>query len=123
MVFSFFGVGCKAENKVGVIVANWLIRKGIGVEKYNDRVIKVNIVIRDSVWEVVSCYCPQAGRSINEKEEFYELIDKYVKSEKVLLGGDFNDHVGRDMGSFGEFHGGFVTGQINDGGIKKDGVI
>ena len=39
-----------------------------------------NIVIRDVVWEVVSCYCPQAGRSVNEKEEFYELMDKVVKS-------------------------------------------
>ena len=97
MVFNFFGVSCKAENNVGVIVANWLIRKGIGVEKYNDRVIKVNIVIRDTVWEVVSCYRPQAARSVNEKEEFYELTDKYVKSEKVLVGGDFNDHVGNDM--------------------------
>ena len=36
---------CRAENGVGVIVANWLIRKVVGVERYNDRLIKVNIVI------------------------------------------------------------------------------
>ena len=40
--------------------------------------MKVNIVIGDVVWEVVSCYCSQAGRSVNEKEEFYELMDKVV---------------------------------------------
>ena len=102
--------GCKAEIGVGVIVANWLIGKVVGVERFNDRVMKVNIVIEDVVWEVVSCYCPQAGRSVNEKEEFYELMDKFVTSEKGLVGGDFNGHIGSDMGDFGEVHGGFGVG-------------
>ena len=61
---------CKADNGVGVIVAICLIGKVMGVERYNDRVMKVNIVIGDVVWVVVPCYCSQAGRSVNEKEEF-----------------------------------------------------
>ena len=80
--------------------------------------MKVNIVIGDVVWEVVSCYCPQAGTSGNEKEEFYELMNKVVTSEKVLVGGDFNGHIGSDMGGFEEVHGGLGIGQINDGGIR-----
>ena len=80
--------------------------------------MKVNIVIGDVVWEVVSCYYPQATRSVNQKEEFYELMDKSVTSEKLLVGGDFNGHVGGDMGGFGKVHGGFGIGQINDGGIR-----
>ena len=99
-------------------MANWLIGKILEVERYIDRVMKVNIVIGDVVWEVVSCYCPQAGRSVNEKEEFYELMDKVVASDNVLVGGDFNGHVGSDMGGFGEVHGGFGIGQINDEGIR-----
>ena len=35
------------ENGVGVIVADWLIGKVVGVERFNDRVIKVSIVIGD----------------------------------------------------------------------------
>ena len=66
--------GCKAENSVGAIVVYWLIEKFVGVERHNDRVMKVNIVIGDVVWEVISCYCPQAGRSVNEKKEFHEWI-------------------------------------------------
>ena len=108
---------CKAGNDASVIVANWLIGKVVGVERLNDRVMKVDIVIGDVIWEVVSCYCPQAGRSVNEKKEFHELMDKIVTSEKVLVGGDFNGHVGSDMGGFGEVHGGFGIGQINEGGI------
>ena len=61
--FKFFSSGgCKGENGVGVMLANWLIGKIVGPERFNDRVMKVNIVIGDVVWEVVSCYFPQAGR-------------------------------------------------------------
>ena len=74
--------GCKAENGVDVIVANRLIRKIVGVERYNDRAMKVNIVIGD------------------------ELMDKVVTSER-LVGGDFNGHVSSDMSDFGDVHGGF----------------
>ena len=103
---------------MGVIVANWLVGKIVEVERYSDRVMKVNIVIGDGVWEVVSCYCRQVGTSVNEKEEFYELMDKVVTSDNVLVGGDFNGHVGNDMGGFGEVHGGFGIGQTNDRGIR-----
>ena len=114
-----WGGSSKAVNGVGVVVANWLIGKIVEVERYSDRVMKVNIVIGDVVWEVVSCYCPQAGRSVNEKEEFYELMGKVVTSDNMLLvGGDFNGYFGSDMSGFGEVHGGFEIGQINDGGIR-----
>ena len=55
---SLWSGGCSAENGVGVIVGNWLIGKIVGVERFNDRMMKVNIVMGDVVWEVVSCYCP-----------------------------------------------------------------
>ena len=117
--FKFLWSGSsKAVNSVGVIVANWLIGKIVEVERYNNRVMRFNIVVGDVVWEVVSFYCAQAGRSVNEREEFYELMDKVMTSDNVLVGGDFNGHVGSDMGGFGEVHGGFGIGQINDGGIR-----
>ena len=50
---------------MGVIVPIWLIGKVVGVERFNDRVMKVNIVIRDVVWELVSCYCPQTGKLVD----------------------------------------------------------
>ena len=45
-------------------------------------------------------------------------MNKLVTSEKVLVGGDFNGHIGSDMGGFEEVNGGFGIGQINDGGIR-----
>ena len=47
--------------------------------------MKVNIVTSDVTLEVAPCYCPQAGRSVNKKEKFYELMDKVMTSEKVLV--------------------------------------
>ena len=115
--FKFLWSGCcKADNGAGVIVANWLIRKVVGSQRFNDRVMRISIVIGDVVWEVVSCYCRQASRSINEKEKFFELMHKVMTSEKVLVGGNFNSHVGSDMGGFGEVRGGLGIGKINDRG-------
>ena len=61
--FKFLWSGAyKGQNGVGVIVANWLIGKVVGVDRFNDRVMKVNNVTGNVVWGVVSCCCPQAGR-------------------------------------------------------------
>ena len=35
-----------------------------------------------------------------------------MTSEKVLVSGDLNRHVGSEMSDFGEVHGGFGIGQI-----------
>ena len=96
---------------MGVIVANWLIGKVAEVERFNDSVMEVIIVIGNIVWEVVSYYRLQVDRSVNEKEEFYELIANIVTVEKVLVDGDFNGHVGSDMGGFGEAHVGLRLGK------------
>ena len=62
----------------------------------------MNDIVGDVAWEVVSSYCPQTGRSALEKEEFYELMDTGLTSEKVLVGGDFCnvDGFGGDHGRF-----------------------
>ena len=78
---------------MGVIVANWLTGKLDGVERCNDKVMKVNL-----------------------------LLTMYLgmTSEKLLVDVDFNGHVGSDMGGFGEIHGGlgFRIGKTNYEGIK-----
>ena len=39
-------------------------------------------------------------------------------SKKPWVVGDFNDHVGGDIGGFGKVDGGSGVGQINDGEIR-----
>ena len=40
-------------------------------------------------------------------------------TSEVLVGGDFNGHIGKDMCSFEEVHGSFEIEQINNGGIGQ----
>ena len=114
---------------MGVIVAKWLIEKVVGVKRFNDKLTKLNTNIEDVVWKVVSYYCPRVGRSVNEREGFYELMDKVVIIEKGMLMGMLmivnkamlmiiNGHVGSVMGGFREVHGVFGTEQINNGGVR-----
>lgn len=91
------------------------MQKVVGIERTNERIMKVKIVIRDEIWENVLCYCPHAGRSVVENDEFYELLDRAVTSNKVLIGGDLNDLVGGEVCGFSEVHGGHGAGHQNDG--------
>ena len=47
----------KTKDGVCVVVANWLVEKVVGVERFRNRVMKVNAVSLDAVWEV-SWYWP-----------------------------------------------------------------
>ena len=50
-----------------------------------------------------------------EKEEFYEILERVVVRDKVLIGGDFNVNFRREPFGFCEIHGGHEVGQWNDG--------
>ena len=45
-------------------------------------------------------------------------MEKVVTSYKVLVRGDFDGHVGSDMGGFGGVYEGLRIVQINDGGVR-----
>ena len=81
------------------------------------KLVEVKVIIRDEIWEVVSCYYPHVGRSTLEKEEFYEILERVVVKDKVLIGGDFNVHFGIEPFGFCEIHWGLDIGQWNDGGV------
>ena len=69
--------------------------------------MKVNVIIGDAVWELISCYSLQTGGCATEKEEFHELKDRFATSVKVLV---WEGHVVCDVGIFGEVHSGFGDG-------------
>ena len=63
----------------------------------NERLIGVDLKLIKGV-SMIQVYAPQQGRPAAEKEEFYQqlqrLMDEMKYSDKVILCGDFNGHVG-----------------------------
>ncbi|KAK6730588.1 hypothetical protein RB195_007196 [Necator americanus] len=71
---------------------------------------------------VASAYAPQAGCSEEEKASFWEDLEQYVQSlkgeEVLLIGGDFNGHVGSRRDGFESCHGGYGYGARNGNELR-----
>ena len=70
----------------------------VDVRRRGDWIILVWIVVGDSAVNVISAYASQVGLSESTKKQFWEDLDSMVStvpvSEKLLIGGDLNGHVG-----------------------------
>ena len=71
----FQSQGSKPENGFGDIVAISLVEGEVEVERPSDRILKINVVISDEAWKVVSCYYPEVERPTADTDEFYEFLD------------------------------------------------
>ena len=102
------------RNGVGILIDRSLKDGVVDVRRRGDRIILVRIVVGDSVVNVISAYVPQVGLSESTKNHFWEDLDSLVStvpiSEKLLIGGDLNGHVGATNVGFERVHGGFGYG-------------
>ncbi|KAG5569285.1 hypothetical protein H5410_059051 [Solanum commersonii] len=80
------------------------------------------LVIGGCTWSVISAYAPQVGLDEEAKKLFYEDLDEVVRgipnTEKIVIGGDFNGHIGATSNGFDDVHGGFGFGERNGGGTS-----
>ena len=119
--YKIFYVGEQSgRNGVGVIVSSSLVDNVVEVKRCSSRLMKVKLVWESTVVNVVCAYAPQVGLSDEEKEEFWATFDTLISEingrEKLVVGGDFNGHVGRENVGFKEVHGGFGFGSRNKEG-------
>ena len=67
----------------------------------------LRVIVGRTVLNLISAFAPQAGRHMQEKEEFFTLLRKIVSEmddgEKLLVYLDLNGHVE----GFEDVHGGF----------------
>ncbi|KAK3544274.1 hypothetical protein QTP86_009070 [Hemibagrus guttatus] len=110
----YYGVYSK-RNGVGVVLKEEFVRNVLEVKRVSDRVmsLKLEMVKLEGVMlNVVSGYAPQVGCEVEEKERFWSELDEVMESiptgERVVIGADFNGHVGEGntgdeevMGKFG----------------------
>lgn len=88
------------RNGVGVILKEELARRVLEVKRVSDRLMSLKLEIEGVVFNVVSGYAPQVGCETAEKEAFwndvYEVMQSIPRGERVVIGADFNGHVGAD---------------------------
>ncbi|KAK3550593.1 hypothetical protein QTP70_000682 [Hemibagrus guttatus] len=105
------GVDSK-RNGVGVVLKEEFVRNVLEVKRVSDGVMSLKLEIEGVMLNVVSGYAPQVGCELEEKERFWSELDEVMESiptgERVVIGADFNGHVGEGntgdeevMGKFG----------------------
>ena len=59
---------------------------------------------------------------MDDEEDFWEVLDEVVSSipstERLVVGGDFNRHIGSLSSGYDDVHGGFDFGERNEGGTS-----
>ncbi|KAK3558041.1 hypothetical protein QTP86_006419 [Hemibagrus guttatus] len=107
----YYGVDSK-RNGVGVVLKEEFVRNVLEVKRVSDRVMSLKLEIEGVMLNVVTGYAPQVGCELEEKERFWSELDEVMVSiptgERVVIGADFNGHVGEGntgdeevMGKFG----------------------
>ena len=116
--YKFFWVGCEEGiSGVGVLVAEKWIDKVMEVNRVNERILVVRVIVGRKVLNIISVYAPQTGRNWEEKEEFYITLGKTLAlagpGEHLMVCGDLNGHVGAKKDGFDDVHGGYGFGSRN----------
>ena len=89
------------------------IGRVLEVKRVSDRMMYMTLDIDGVMMTVISAYAPQVGCLIEEKDKFWRDLDDVVESipkeERVVIGADFNRHVGEGnrgneniMGRYGD---------------------
>jgi hypothetical protein len=105
---------------VGILIDRSFKDRDVDVKRQGDRIILLQLVVRDVTLNVISVYAPQVVLSESVKRQFWEDLDSMVSimpiREKLFIGEDLNGHVGATNAGFERVHGGFGYGGRNQEG-------
>ncbi|XP_070054922.1 uncharacterized protein [Nicotiana tomentosiformis] len=91
----------------------------VDVRRMNDRLMTIKLVVGGVTFNVTSVYAPQVVLGEEVKRRFLDDLDKVVhgipRSEKLVIGGDFNGHIAVTVRGYDEVHGAFGFGVMNEG--------
>ena len=112
--------GSEGNNGVGVMVKEEWIDNVIEVVRWDERMMKIKMVVGGKMMHIFSVYAPQQGRREEEKEEFREKLAEKISEirdeDTVIVAGDMNAHIGRDRRGYENVMGVHGMGQRNPEG-------
>ena len=89
----------EGSTGVGIFLAEKWIDKVIDINRVNDRIMLIKLIVGKSVVSVVSAYAPQSVLDDSVKDVFYDerlaVVSKLGEKETVFVTGDINGHVGK----------------------------
>ena len=85
---------------MGIVLREEPKDRALAVEQPSDKVMRMKLEIEGEVWNIISCYAPQTGCAEYENDQFWETsvseLHAVKRSERLVVSGDLNGHVGRD---------------------------
>ncbi|XP_016571116.1 uncharacterized protein LOC107869046 [Capsicum annuum] len=112
----------RRRNGVGILVDEKLREQVVEVNRVNDRVMAIKLVIGGFTTHVCNAYKPQVGLVEEGKRSFWEVLDEVIRgmpsSKKLFLGGDFNRHIEYLPIGYDDIHSGFSFGDRNNEGTS-----
>ncbi|XP_065313843.1 uncharacterized protein LOC135923171 [Gordionus sp. m RMFG-2023] len=116
--YKFFWQGGN-DGKAGVVVlvAEKLVDKVVEVRRLDNQIMVIKMIIGRKLYNMISAYVPQVGRSEEEKDVFWDSLlgvtSGLANEEGIILAGDLNGHVGASSEGYEGVHGGFSYGMRN----------
>ena len=116
--YKLFWIGNEIENGgVGIFVAKKWIEKVLEVKLVRDRLMMIKLHTDKRTSVLVSDYANQQGLANDKKDRFYENIIQLIASvnekDMVIIGGNLNGHVVKDIDGYDGVHGVYGFGVRN----------
>ena len=95
--YKFLWIGERDKRGgVGILIREELVKEIVEVKRITARIIKIKSVLEGNLMHVISVYAPQGGKTQEEKEELWGMMDDSIgnipKNEILVIGGDLNGH-------------------------------
>ena len=107
------GANNEKRNGIRIILSKGLKDLVTKVNRKNNRIMWVRLSI-DFPVNIFSVYAPQTGSSEEEKDQCWSALQEKLKkideSERCIVGGDMNGHIGNGHDAISRIHGGNAYG-------------
>ncbi|XP_068229383.1 craniofacial development protein 2-like [Palaemon carinicauda] len=118
----YTGTNMEGRNGVGIMSSKELNENLIGVNRKKFRIMSLKLGVGVTIVNLVCAYAPKTGCKEEEKDTFWEEMDQELgiipARERIIIGGDLNDHLGISREGMERVHGSWAVGERKDGGER-----